>query len=130
MPATIAKRQRKKVFFLQKRKTKFHLKKLLYLIDRFEEDHHLMPPITQFASELTREKEWDNIAAIHSGLVMATTWSFNKCKMGELKLVPEQFENKTRTDLNSEATCLCVTHCGNFVIIGNDFDSFFLNLLK
>lgn len=77
-----------------------------------------MPSITQFTTETTREKEWDNIAAIHSGLVQVTTWSFHKCKMGDLKLVPEQFQNKKRTDFLSEATCICLTHCGNFVIIG------------
>lgn len=83
-----------------------------------EEDPFQMPPITEFTSECTREKEWDNIAAIHDGLVMATTWSFNKCKMGELKLVPEKYQNKNRTDFNAEATCISLTHCGNFVIIG------------
>lgn len=77
-----------------------------------------MPPIVDFTNECTREKEWDNIAAIHSGLVMATTWSFNKSKMGDLKLVPNQFQNKVKTDFNVEATCICLTHCGNFVIIG------------
>lgn len=38
--------------------------------------------------------------------------------MGDLKLVPEQFQNKNRKDFLTEATCLCLTHCGNFVIIG------------
>lgn len=83
-----------------------------------EEDPLLMPPIVDFTSECTREKEWDNIAAIHSGLVTVTTWSYNRMKMGELKLVPEQFHNKNRTDFNAEATCIHLTHCGNFVIIG------------
>lgn len=87
--------------------------------NRLEEDPFLMPPIVNFTSEITREKEWDNIVALHSGLVMATTWSFHKSKMGELKLVPEQFHNKKRTDFNSEATCVCLTQCGNFVVIGN-----------
>lgn len=85
---------------------------------RLEEDPFLMPPIVNFTSEITREKEWDNIVAIHSGLVMATTWSFHKSKMGKLKLIPEQFHNKRRTDFNSEATCVCLTQCGNFAIIG------------
>lgn len=82
------------------------------------EDPLLMPPIVHFTNETTREKEWDDIVAIHSGLVQATTWSFNKNKMGNLKLVPEQFFNKNRKDFNSEATCIILTHCGNFVIIG------------
>lgn len=86
--------------------------------DKFEEDTLIMPPITFFASEMTRDKEWDSIAAVHSGLVMTTTWSFDKCRMGDLKIVPERFQNKNRTDFVSEAVCLCLTHCGNFVVIG------------
>lgn len=31
------------------------------------EDPLIMPPIVEFTSEITREKEWDNIAAIHEG---------------------------------------------------------------
>lgn len=77
-----------------------------------------MPPIVQFTSETNREKEWDSIAAIHSDLVMTTTWSFDKRKMGELKLVPEKFHNKNRKDFRSTATCLNLSHCGNFVTIG------------
>lgn len=36
---------------------------------RCVEDPLKMPPITQFTSEVTREKEWDNIAAIHLGML-------------------------------------------------------------
>lgn len=88
------------------------------LAEKIEVDPFQMPPIVDFTSECTRENEWDNIAAIHSGLVMTTTWSFKKNKMGELKLVPEQYQNKNRTDFTVEATCLSLTHCGNFVIVG------------
>lgn len=38
--------------------------------------------------------------------------------MGDLKLVPDKFQNKNRSDFNSEATCICLTHCGNFVVVG------------
>lgn len=34
---------------------------------RLVEDPLIMPPIVEFTSETTREKEWDNIAAIHEG---------------------------------------------------------------
>lgn len=78
-----------------------------------------MPPIIQFCSETIREKEWDNIAAIHDGLPMVTTWSYDKVKMGDLKLLPERFQKK-KIDINIEvvATCLTISHCGNFVIVG------------
>lgn len=77
-----------------------------------------MPPIVEFTSETTREKHWDSIVAIHNNLVEATTWSFDKRKMGELKLIPETFKENLRKDFKSYATCVNMTHCGNFVVIG------------
>lgn len=77
-----------------------------------------MPPIIQFTSETTREKHWDSIVAIHSDLVQATTWSFDKRKMGDLKLLAAKFKDGKRKDFKTFATCLNMTHCGNFVIIG------------
>ncbi|KAI8130595.1 WD repeat-containing protein 36 [Lucilia cuprina] len=86
--------------------------------NRFQEDNHRMPPIIEFTTELTREKEWDNIAAIHTGTIQTTTWSFHKNRMGEHHLIPEKFTNRNRKDFKAETTCLTLTHCGNFVIIG------------
>ncbi|XP_030370468.1 WD repeat-containing protein 36 [Scaptodrosophila lebanonensis] len=86
--------------------------------NRFQYDKYIMPPIVEFTTETTREKEWDNIAAIHAGIIQTTTWSFNKNRMGEHRLVPMKFQNKNRVDFKSETTCLTLTHCGNFVIIG------------
>ncbi|CAH0553974.1 unnamed protein product [Brassicogethes aeneus] len=86
---------------------------------RAVEDPLKMPPIVQFTSETTREKEWDNVAAIHSGLTVVTTWSYDKVKMGDLKLIPERFQRKNKeSNLEVAATSLCLTHCGNFVIVG------------
>ncbi|EFN69112.1 WD repeat-containing protein 36 [Camponotus floridanus] len=78
------------------------------------DDPLLMPPITELAFEETREKEWCNIAATHSGLGVVTTWSSHLQKMGDLKLLPERFKN----NYNASATSLCLTRCGNFVVIG------------
>ncbi|XP_015522612.1 WD repeat-containing protein 36 [Neodiprion lecontei] len=81
---------------------------------RAVEDPLIMPPITLFTSESTREKDWDNVAALHLGLGVVTTWSYDKIKMGELKLLPDRFKHNP----SATATSLCITHCGNFVIIG------------
>lgn len=86
--------------------------------DKLEEDHLLMPAISHFTSETTREKHWDSIVAIHSGLVVGTTWSFDKRKMGELKLLPDKFKEKNRKDFRTFASSLNMSHCGNFVLIG------------
>lgn len=77
-----------------------------------------MPPIGHFTTETTREKEWDNIAAIHKDYKMVTTWSYDRCTMGELKIVPENLQEKNRKDFITVATCIGLTHCGNFVVIG------------
>lgn len=94
------------------------LKVGLLLLDRFETDVHRMPPIKEFTTETTREREWDNVAAIHQGCIQTTTWSVHKSRMGEHRLIPEKFYNKNRDDFNTEPTCLTLTHCGNFVVIG------------
>lgn len=75
--------------------------------------HFQMPPIVQFTSETTREKEWDNIAAVHLGIPVVTSWSYNKQRMGDLKLYPNHLKQHNLT-----VSCICMTHCGNFVIIG------------
>uniref|UniRef100_A0A182Y8M2 Uncharacterized protein n=1 Tax=Anopheles stephensi TaxID=30069 RepID=A0A182Y8M2_ANOST len=83
------------------------------------EDPFRMPPIGYFTTEVTRDKEWDSIAALHQGLVQVTTWSYDKRRMGDLHLVPDAFQNKQhRKDFTVMATCLCLSHCGNFVTIG------------
>ncbi|XP_066599159.1 WD repeat-containing protein 36-like [Prorops nasuta] len=74
----------------------------------------LMPPIMYIAAETTREKEWSNIAALHLGLSMVTTWSYDQMKMGKLKLLPQHLKHNK----NAVATALCITKCGSFIIIG------------
>lgn len=53
------------------------------------------------------------------GLPHVTTWSYDKVKMGALKILPERLQKKTRSlDLEVTATCICLTLCGNFVLVG------------
>lgn len=53
------------------------------------------------------------------GLPTVTTWSYDKLKMGDLKLLPERFEKKNKDNsFNIVATCVCLTRCGNFVLVG------------
>lgn len=81
-------------------------------------DPLIMPPITAFTSETTRDKEWDSIIAVHKGIPIVTTWSFNNSKMGEHKLCHERFKKNVSGQKNVKATCAFLTHCGNFVVIG------------
>lgn len=37
---------------------------------RIVNDPLIMPPIIEFTSEVTREKEWDNVVAIHAGKIV------------------------------------------------------------
>lgn len=51
------------------------------------------------------------------GLPTVTTWSYDKLKMGNLKLLPERLHKKSGGFMDVIATCVHLTHCGNFVII-------------
>ncbi|XP_012271441.1 WD repeat-containing protein 36 [Orussus abietinus] len=77
-------------------------------------DPATMPPIMDIVSEKTREKDWCNIATSHLGIGMVSTWSYDNKKMGEHLLLPERFRKKQYVS----ATSLCITHCGNFIVIG------------
>ncbi|XP_072950068.1 WD repeat-containing protein 36 [Epargyreus clarus] len=79
---------------------------------RTQTDYLILPPISKLSSCMQRDKQWDSIASLHEGKYMATTWSYNRICMGEHKLKPPEMVKGTL------ATCLTVTHCGNFVIIG------------
>ena len=90
-----------------------------------------MEPIVDFTTDTIREKDWDNIACIHRNTGLVTTWSFGSQKMGSTKsrsldtrkgsgggyLRHPRFKevaNLRRTI----ATAVCMTACGNFVLIG------------
>lgn len=81
-------------------------------------DTKKMPPIMCFTSETAQEKGWDNVAAIHRGKSLVTTWSIGLQKMGKYKLAHDRFTTGEFRD--AVATCLDLTVCGNFVIIGYD----------
>ncbi|XP_061704761.1 WD repeat-containing protein 36 isoform X1 [Cydia pomonella] len=81
---------------------------------RLQMDTKILPPIVKLSSCMQRDKQWDSIATIHKGKSVITTWSYNKIRMGEYKLaLPDRPRGVV-------ATCLTVTQCGNFVIIGYD----------
>ena len=72
---------------------------------------------TDFTTETTRDRDWDNVACVHRDTTAATTWSFGNQKMGDLKLRHERFKTD-ETLRDARASCLCLTVCGNFVLIG------------
>ncbi|XP_055956682.1 WD repeat-containing protein 36 [Patella vulgata] len=82
-----------------------------------KKDLHMMPPITQFTSECSRESDWDNIVSCHRGLSLTTTWNYNKSSMGKYKFNHERFETDPKYK-NTTATAVNITSCGNFVLIG------------
>merc|ERR1712025_249238 len=84
---------------------------------RVTEDPVRMPPIIDFTTDTSRDKEWDNIACVHRQQGLATTWSFGNCKMGELQLLHERFKQNIELR-GAVATCICLTSCGNFAVLG------------
>lgn len=76
-------------------------------------DSHKLPPITCFAAETAKEKQWDNIVACHKNTSLVTTWSYERCTMGEHMISQPTFDKH-----DVSATCVCITGCGNYVVIG------------
>ena len=85
---------------------------------RVSEDPVRMPPILDFTSDTTKDREWDNIACVHRGLAVSTTWSYGHSRMGELQLLHQRFREDVKLKKMTSASCLTLTSCGNFVLIG------------
>lgn len=79
-------------------------------------EHLKMPPIVAFTSEATQDQPWDNIACIHRDRAVVTTWSLENQRMGDHKLKHTRFKNVQFK--SCIATCLELSVCGNYVIIG------------
>ncbi|CAH1267292.1 WDR36 [Branchiostoma lanceolatum] len=78
-------------------------------------DEHKLPSITDFASETTRQSDWDSIVCCHRGHKVASTWNYQKCTMGKHKLENDRW--KTQSDMGVEAQAVTITSCGNFCVV-------------
>ncbi|OTF78295.1 WD repeat-containing protein 36-like protein, partial [Euroglyphus maynei] len=80
-----------------------------------QNDTNVLLPIIDFSAEPIREKEWDNLVACHRNTSIVTTWSVDRMKMGQHKLLHERFRSSSH---NVQAECVYISSCGNFVVIG------------
>jgi len=67
-------------------------------------DTQMMPPVCEFASNETKQSEWDGIVCVHENLRMATTWSYIRNTMGKFKLEHERFRAGSKLYANVTAT--------------------------
>lgn len=72
-----------------------------------------LPPIVRFSAEISKEKQWDNIAACHENSSLVSTWNYDKCRMGDHIITQPTFDKH-----DVSASAICITGCGNFVVIG------------
>lgn len=79
-----------------------------------DKDPYKMNPITDFAFQLTREKEFDNIVSLHENTLEAMSWSGGKCRLGDRRLVHKRFVNV----YGIRATAVEMSTCGNYALIG------------
>lgn len=73
--------------------------------------------ITDFETESSRQSDWDGILAIHRFEKIATTWNYNKSTIGAHKLLHNRFRD-VRLHRHTTASCVTVTSCGNFGLLG------------
>ncbi|KAK2173340.1 hypothetical protein NP493_883g01001 [Ridgeia piscesae] len=77
-------------------------------------DTYMMPPIIDFASEPSRQSDWDSVIACHRGKLMVTTWHLQRSTMGSHHLKPTEKQERRQT----RAVCVAITSCGNFGLVG------------
>ncbi|OQR88110.1 hypothetical protein ACHHYP_07540 [Achlya hypogyna] len=83
-----------------------------------------LPPILQFAAMETREKDWANVVTCHESEVPAYVWTLERKAIG--KKVLEQIDGHTtpgtpehQRKLDSKATAVAISACGNFALVGS-----------
>ncbi|KAK3090298.1 hypothetical protein FSP39_010724 [Pinctada imbricata] len=81
-------------------------------------DKHMMPPITDFTAEVSRQSDWDNIVACHRGLSVCTTWSYQRGTMGHHRLHHPRFIETESPYQSAVAKAVAISSCGNFSVIG------------
>ena len=67
-------------------------------------DEHKMPPIVDFASDETKQSDWDSIICVHQGLRLATSWDYIKSTMGKHTVDNERFSQNENKYSNVVAT--------------------------
>lgn len=83
--------------------------------NRIKSSHDIkkLPPILGFVAEPAKEKQWDNIAAFHENSDIVTTWTYDKCRMGDHVILQPTFPKH-----GVVVSSLSLTSCGNYVVIG------------
>ncbi|KAK2156514.1 hypothetical protein LSH36_211g01051 [Paralvinella palmiformis] len=80
-------------------------------------DKYMMPPVTAFTAEPSRQSDWDSIVTCHRGEKLVMTWNYQRSTMGVHKLIHERFQDVI-TYKNVSAQCVDISSCGNFAVIG------------
>ncbi|KAL5106631.1 WD repeat-containing protein 36 [Taenia crassiceps] len=82
----------------------------------------LLPGPSAIALSPGRANDWDSIVVAHTDRREVSTWNFVKATRGRHWLDPKRFHGKggeaLRVHRHTIATCLCMTRCGHFVVIG------------
>ncbi|KAM9794306.1 WD repeat-containing protein 36 [Syngnathus typhle] len=74
-----------------------------------------LPAVTAFSCAAARRSDWDGIVACHRGRLATTTWSYQRCTMGEHHLRPPPGCGGS----GAVATAVDITSCGNFALVGS-----------
>ncbi|KAL7053791.1 hypothetical protein AAHC03_026813 [Spirometra sp. Aus1] len=82
----------------------------------------LLPGAKAISLSPSRAYDWDSLAVVHNGRREVTTWNFVRATRGKHFLDPAKFHGRggeaLRFHKHTIATALCITQCGNFVVVG------------
>ncbi|KAK4468749.1 hypothetical protein MN116_007924 [Schistosoma mekongi] len=82
----------------------------------------LLPEVVHMAACPARAEAWDSVVTIHKGKRQVTSWDFMKATRGQHWFDPLKFRGcggeANRLYSKTFATCVYMTNCGNYVLIG------------
>ena len=71
-----------------------------------------LPPVLDFESSPAKEQRWSNIVTCHDNDAAAYAWSFSRKALDRRRLLKNDKNNL------SACTCVSLSACGNFVVLG------------
>ncbi|KAH8874328.1 WD repeat-containing protein 36 [Schistosoma japonicum] len=82
----------------------------------------LLPEVVHMAACPARAEAWDSVVTIHKGKRQVASWNFMKATRGQHWFDPLKFRGcggeANRLYKKTFATCVYMTNCGNYVLIG------------
>lgn len=71
-----------------------------------------LSPIVDFAFNITKQKQWDNVVSCHRGSTTAITWNRQNLVIGKYRL-------QSHSPSHANVSAIAISACGNYALLGS-----------